>query len=138
VAAIAGSCAGTPPAAAAEVGFHEVRNFGDNPGNLKMFAYVPAGARSGAPVVVLFHGCGGSAAGLAQTTGWRKYADAYGFTIVFPEQKPTYHLQSMGHQAPIDPGTGIDKCGTAGQGCSSMCGPYYATRFFGLGAAAAP
>ncbi|MFB4425936.1 PHB depolymerase family esterase [Streptomyces sp. QL37] len=73
--------------ARAETGFHEVPAFGSNPGNLKMFAYVPETARSGAPVVVLFHGCGGSAQNLDVDTGWRKYADTYGFTLVLPEQK---------------------------------------------------
>ncbi|MFF3505689.1 alpha/beta hydrolase family esterase [Streptomyces sp. NPDC003247] len=73
--------------ARAQTGFHEVQDFGSNPGNLKMFAYVPEQAQSGAPVVVLFHGCGGAAQDLDVNTGWRKYADAYGFTIVFPEQK---------------------------------------------------
>jgi poly(hydroxyalkanoate) depolymerase family esterase len=84
--ALAGAVALAAPATA-QTGFHEVRDFGSNPGNLRMFAYVPASAQTGAPVVVLFHGCGGSAQGLDQSTGWRKYADAYGFTIVFPEQK---------------------------------------------------
>ncbi|WP_320784286.1 PHB depolymerase family esterase [Streptomyces sp. CRN 30] len=73
--------------ARAQTGFHEVTAFGSNPGNLRMFAYVPASATSGAPVVVLFHGCGGSARDLDVNTGWRKYADAYGFTLVLPEQK---------------------------------------------------
>ncbi|MFJ6855098.1 alpha/beta hydrolase family esterase [Streptomyces sp. NPDC091271] len=214
--------------ARAETGFHEVPAFGSNPGNLKMFAYVPEKARSGAPVVVLFHGCGGSAQNLDVDTGWRKYADAYGFTLVLPEQKDenfrtgsfapcpgrydlvspegwgdrirgahpgyagerprvqiwhggsdllinkkslekqrdgwtavfgvpqtpsstsrpalgvtkqvygsgqveTYLIDAMGHEAPVDPGTGIDNCGTAGQGHDSLCGPYYAAEFFGLG-----
>ncbi|MGW7518467.1 extracellular catalytic domain type 1 short-chain-length polyhydroxyalkanoate depolymerase [Streptomyces sp. NPDC054796] len=76
-----------PRAQAAQTGFHEVRDFGSNPGNLKMFAYVPEKAQTGAPVVVLFHHCGGAARDLDVNTGWRKYADAYGFTVVFPEQK---------------------------------------------------
>ncbi|GAA4804241.1 extracellular catalytic domain type 1 short-chain-length polyhydroxyalkanoate depolymerase [Streptomyces ziwulingensis] len=319
VAVLAAALVAAVPARA-QTGFHEVQDFGGNPGNLKMFAYVPQGAASGAPVVVLFHGCGGSAQNLDVDTGWRKYADAYGFTIVFPEQKEenvgsgglvphkcfsawnpadrtragqgearsvvqmvdhmkerygadadrvyaagysgggaatnvmlaaypdvfkagavffgmaygcadteddyfdtgllapcpgrinsltprqwgdklrganpgwtgarprvqiwhggsdllinknslekqrdgwtdvlglpqtpaatsrpalgvtkqvygsgqveTYLINSMGHEAPVDPGTGIDKCGTAGQGHDSLCGPYYAARFFGLG-----
>ncbi|WP_198679325.1 extracellular catalytic domain type 1 short-chain-length polyhydroxyalkanoate depolymerase [Thermomonospora amylolytica] len=75
------------PAAQAAVGFHEVTGFGTNPGNLRMFAYVPQNAQSGAPVVVLFHGCGGQAQNLDVGTGWRKYADTWGFTLVMPEQK---------------------------------------------------
>ncbi|QFG19886.1 PHB depolymerase family esterase [Actinomadura sp. WMMB 499] len=86
-AAAAAWCADVPRAAAAPTGFHEVTDFGPNPGNLTMYAYVPESARPGAPVVVLFHGCGGDARDLDVNTGWRKYADTYGFTIVFPEQK---------------------------------------------------
>ena len=74
--------------ARAQTGFHEVTNFGSNPGNLRMFAYVPENAPSGAPVVVIFHPCGGYAQNLDVDTGWRKYADAFGFTLVLPEQKP--------------------------------------------------
>ncbi|MEW2352341.1 PHB depolymerase family esterase [Spirillospora sp. NPDC029432] len=85
--ALTGTAWALAPPASAQTGFHEVRAFGSNPGNLRMFAYVPAAAQNGAPVVVLFHGCGGSAEDLDVNTGWRKFADAYGFTIVFPEQK---------------------------------------------------
>ncbi|MEV0027013.1 hypothetical protein AB0H45_33425 [Streptomyces atroolivaceus] len=48
-------------------------------------------------------------------------------------QVETYLIDAMGHEAPVDPGTGIDRCGTAGQGHGSLCGPYYAARFLGLG-----
>ncbi|MBW6433552.1 PHB depolymerase family esterase [Actinoplanes hulinensis] len=83
----AAGLAGIGPAAAA-TGFSEVTSFGSNPGNQRMFTYVPASAGTGAPVVVLFHGCGGQARDLDVNTGWRKYADLYGFHLVLPEQKP--------------------------------------------------
>ncbi|WP_160147065.1 extracellular catalytic domain type 1 short-chain-length polyhydroxyalkanoate depolymerase [Thermomonospora echinospora] len=88
LAAFVGGWLAGGPVARAAVGFQEVTGFGSNPGNLRMFTYVPSNGQSGAPVVVLFHGCGGSANGLDTATGWRKYADAYGFTLVMPEQKP--------------------------------------------------
>ncbi|BAL91104.1 hypothetical protein AMIS_58840 [Actinoplanes missouriensis 431] len=69
-------------------GFQEVSGFGSNPGNQRMFLYTPAAAGPGAPIVVLFHGCGGQALNLDVSTGWRKYADLYGFHLVMPEQKP--------------------------------------------------
>jgi hypothetical protein len=47
-------------------------------------------------------------------------------------QVETYLIASMGHEAPVDPGIGIDKCGTVGQVHDSLCGPYYAAEFFGL------
>mgnify|MGYP001493480791 CR=1 FL=1 len=73
------------PARAAISG--EVTNFGSNPGNLRMFQYVPTNVQPNPPVVVVMHGCGGSASGLDVNTGWRKFADAWGFVLVLPEQK---------------------------------------------------
>ncbi|MBB2941057.1 poly(hydroxyalkanoate) depolymerase family esterase [Actinoplanes lutulentus] len=77
-----------PVASVSASGFGEVVGFGSNPGNQRMFLYTPATAGPGAAVVVLFHGCGGQAVNLDVSTGWRKYADLYGFHIVMPEQKP--------------------------------------------------
>jgi poly(hydroxyalkanoate) depolymerase family esterase len=39
----------------------EVTSFGSNPGNLRMFHYVPANRPAGAPLVVVAHGCSGTA-----------------------------------------------------------------------------
>ncbi|MFE6286574.1 hypothetical protein [Streptomyces sp. NPDC057877] len=75
IALLAAALGAAAPSRAAQTGCHEVTDFGSDPGNLKMFAHVPQQARSGAPVVVLFHGCGGAAQNLDVTTGWRKYAD---------------------------------------------------------------
>ncbi|MFC4071737.1 extracellular catalytic domain type 1 short-chain-length polyhydroxyalkanoate depolymerase [Actinoplanes subglobosus] len=74
--------------ATAATGFTEVTAFGTNPGNQRMFTYVPPAAAPGAPVIVLFHGCGGQAQDLDVNTGWRKYADLYGVHLILPEQKP--------------------------------------------------
>ena len=52
-----------PPARAASL--VEVTSFGTNPGNLRMFKYVPTGLPSNAPVVVAMHGCTQSAASSA-------------------------------------------------------------------------
>jgi len=63
-----------------------VYSFGSNPGALQMFKYVPASMPSGAPVVVLLHGCSQSAASYDDETGWVKYANQYKFYLVFAQQ----------------------------------------------------
>ena len=65
----------------------QVTSFGSNPGNLNMYVYRPDGLGSGAPVVVAMHGCTQNANAYYTNSGWRKFADQWGFTLVFPEQK---------------------------------------------------
>jgi poly(hydroxyalkanoate) depolymerase family esterase len=69
----------------------QVTSFGSNPGNLNMFVYRPDGLGSGAPLVVAMHGCTQSANAYYANSGWRKFADQWGFTLVFPEQKSANH-----------------------------------------------
>ncbi|MFD7453325.1 PHB depolymerase family esterase [Kitasatospora sp. NPDC059827] len=76
---------GTPDASADSGTFQQVSGFGSNPGRLTMYSYVPAGLPAGAPLVVALHGCGQSANDYYQDSGWPKYADAYGFAVVFPQ-----------------------------------------------------
>ncbi|MBD0676025.1 alpha/beta hydrolase family esterase [Streptomyces sp. CBMA156] len=65
--------------------FRQVTGFGTNPGNLAMYTYTPAGLPSGAPLVVALHGCVQSATDYYRNSGWTKFADQYGFTVVFPQ-----------------------------------------------------
>jgi len=51
-----------------------------------MFAYVPSSMRPGAPLVVILHGCGQTAADYDKGTGWTDLADQLGFAILAPEQ----------------------------------------------------
>lgn len=73
----------SPPASAA--GLTQVTGFGTNPGNLSMFTYAPAALPAGAPLVVALHGCTQSANDYYAHSGWPKFADAYGFALVFPQ-----------------------------------------------------
>ncbi len=63
-----------------------VSGFGTNPGALYMYKYVPAGVAANAPMVVLLHGCGQTAASYDDETGWVKFADQYKFYLVFAQQ----------------------------------------------------
>ncbi len=65
----------------------EVTNFGANPGNLRMLAYVPQGLPPGAPLVVVLHGCTQTAAGYDAGAGWSCLAKRHGFAVLLPEQQ---------------------------------------------------
>ncbi len=65
----------------------DVDHFGANPGNLHMRKYVPKGLDHSAPLVVVLHGCTQTAASFDRGTGWSALADAFGFALLFPEQK---------------------------------------------------
>ncbi|WP_395297891.1 PHB depolymerase family esterase [Kitasatospora hibisci] len=69
--------------------FRQITGFGTNPGNLAMFSYVPAGLPAGAPLVVAMHGCVQTADDYHRDSGWTKFADLYGFAVVFPQTGPT-------------------------------------------------
>ena len=64
----------------------EVRDFGTNPGQLRMLTYVPDHLPESAPLVVILHGCTQTAASFDKGTGWSTLADRYGFALLLPEQ----------------------------------------------------
>jgi len=70
-------------------GLTQVGNFGSNPGSLTMYSYLPASLPSNAPLVVAMHGCTQNANDYFAHSGWPKYADMFGFALVFPEQPST-------------------------------------------------
>jgi poly(hydroxyalkanoate) depolymerase family esterase len=65
----------------------QVSSFGSNPGNLAMFSYRPDGIGGGRPLVVALHGCTQNASAYFTNSGWKKYADLWGFSLVLPEQR---------------------------------------------------
>nr|VFJ95151.1 MAG: esterase, PHB depolymerase family [Candidatus Kentron sp. LFY] len=64
----------------------EVTDFGSNPGNLRMFTYVPRDLPAGAPLVVALHGCTQTAAAYDEGAGWSQLADRFGFSLLLPQQ----------------------------------------------------
>jgi poly(hydroxyalkanoate) depolymerase family esterase len=80
--------------AAQAVTLTQVTGFGSNPGNLKMFVYVPSGLPSGAPLVVAMHGCTESASVYSTQTEWGNLADRFRFAVVFPEQQSANNSSS--------------------------------------------
>jgi poly(hydroxyalkanoate) depolymerase family esterase len=63
----------------------EFEGFGDNPGRLRMLAYVPAGV-AGGPLVVILHGCGQDPAQFAADSGWIDLADRLHVPLLLPQQ----------------------------------------------------
>ena len=55
-------------------------------GALRMRTFVPPALPSGAPLVVVLHGCTQTAAGYDHAAGWSRLAAAHGFALLFPEQ----------------------------------------------------
>ncbi|MFL3662417.1 MAG: alpha/beta hydrolase family esterase [Flavobacteriales bacterium] len=67
----------------------QVKDFGENKGNLKMYNYVPENLPESTrvPLVFVLHGCTQSAEQIASETGWNKLADSLHFIVVYPEQR---------------------------------------------------
>lgn len=71
----------------------ETAAFGSNPGQLRMFAYVPDRLKSSPALIVVLHGCLQDAAGYDFGAGWSTLADRYGFALLFPEQQAANNPQ---------------------------------------------
>jgi poly(hydroxyalkanoate) depolymerase family esterase len=71
----------------------ETRGFGANPGDLRMFSYVPDNLQPAPGLVVVLHGCGQTAAGYDLGAGWSTLAKHYGFALLMPEQQPANNAQ---------------------------------------------
>lgn len=81
---LAGLLTGVTPASAATV--TEVTGFGSNPGNLRMFRYLPDGLPANRPLVVALHGCTQTAR-YGSDAGWVELADRFRFALLLPEQQ---------------------------------------------------
>lgn len=61
--------------------------FGSNPGNLRMFSYLPDSIDPAAPLIVVLHGCTQKATTFARDAGWLALADRTRAVLLLPEQK---------------------------------------------------
>jgi poly(hydroxyalkanoate) depolymerase family esterase len=76
----------TPATSSVSSKLKENDNFGNNPGALRMFVYVPTSLRTPLRLVAILHGCGQTAANYEKGTGWTDLAQLLGFAILAPEQ----------------------------------------------------
>ena len=69
-----------------------VNNFGDNPGHLRMYQYIPKNLDTGkvVPLMLVLHGSGQTAFSLSRASGFNKLADSLGFIVIYPDQ-PFYN-----------------------------------------------
>ena len=65
----------------------QTKGFGSNPGQLQARTFVPADLPSGAPLVVVLHGCTQNAGVYDIGSGWSQLAQREGFALLFPEQQ---------------------------------------------------
>ncbi|MEU2351437.1 PHB depolymerase family esterase [Streptomyces misionensis] len=70
------------PASAASL--TQVTNFGDNPGNMRMYVYVPDTHTAKPAIVLAMHGCGGSGPDFYSGSEFASLADRYGFIVIYP------------------------------------------------------
>lgn len=77
------------PVSKAQSQMPEIKNFGSNPGNLKMYFHAPNstwGSSLKKPMVIVLHGCSQTAEIVARQSGWNKLADENGFYVLYPQQ----------------------------------------------------
>lgn len=60
---------------------------GSNPGNLRMYTFIPDDLPEKVPLVVVLHGCTQTAAGYEVGAGWSTLAERFGFALLMPEQQ---------------------------------------------------
>jgi poly(hydroxyalkanoate) depolymerase family esterase len=72
----------------------ETGDFGSNPGDLRMFSFVPDDLQQPPALVVVLHGCGQTAAGYDLGAGWSTLAKHYGFALLMPEQQSSNNANS--------------------------------------------
>jgi poly(hydroxyalkanoate) depolymerase family esterase len=72
----------------------EVGDFGSNPGNLRMFKYVPDQIPPSAALVVVMHGCAQNARTFADESGWIQLADKLRLALALPEQTQANNVQN--------------------------------------------
>ncbi|KAG9497387.1 hypothetical protein J7337_010247 [Fusarium musae] len=65
--------------------FTEVTNYGNNPTGTRMWLYVPKTLASKPAIVVGIHWCTGSAQAYYQGTQWARYAETYGYIVIYPQ-----------------------------------------------------
>jgi poly(hydroxyalkanoate) depolymerase family esterase len=77
-----------PPTDSWNSALAEVRDFGSNPGNLRMFTFAPPRLAPSSALVVVLHGCTQTAASYDFGAGWSTLASRYGFALLLPQQQP--------------------------------------------------
>jgi acetylxylan esterase len=65
--------------------YSQISNFGANPSGAKMFLYKPNNVAAKPAVIVAVHHCQGTAQSYYGSTPYARFADTYGFLVIYPE-----------------------------------------------------
>jgi poly(hydroxyalkanoate) depolymerase family esterase len=95
------------PKAAYAAQLQQVTNFGNNPGNLEMYVYVPDNVAPNPAIVVANHFCTGSGPVYYSGTQFDELAEQYGYIVVYPSVTRSSKCFDVASQASLS-GTGGD------------------------------
>ncbi|QRV73222.1 carbohydrate esterase family 1 protein [Ceratobasidium sp. AG-Ba] len=90
-----------------------ISNFGSNPTNVKLYAYVPNSVKSNPAMLVALHYCQGSAQALYSGTSFKQYADQYGFVVMYPSAPDSGGCWDVHTNATFTHNAGGDSLGIA-------------------------
>ncbi|KAJ7458142.1 carbohydrate esterase family 1 and carbohydrate-binding module family 1 protein [Mycena latifolia] len=93
----------------------QVTDFGINPTNVGMFAYIPTSVTATPAVVVAIHDCNGTAQTYFASSPYPQFADTYGFIVIYPSSPNTDTCWDV-----TSPATLIRDGGGDSQGIASM------------------
>lgn len=89
--------------------YKEIKDFGANPGNTKMFLYIPDNVAAKPAVLVAIHWCSGTANAIYTSNTFSPLADLYGFIIIFPDANSSdgcweiHSQEALTHNGGSDP-----------------------------------
>jgi poly(hydroxyalkanoate) depolymerase family esterase len=95
------------PKAAQAAQLEQITSFGNNPGNLEMYVYVPDNVAQNPAIVVANHFCTGSAQALYNGLPYDELAEQYGYIVVYPSVTRSSKCFDVASQASLS-GTGGD------------------------------
>lgn len=73
----------------------EIKSFGQNPGNLRMFIFDKiTSTNKPIPLIIALHGCNQDAIDFAELSGWNKIAQNQKFLVLYPQQKWTNNVSN--------------------------------------------
>ncbi|NQY58914.1 PHB depolymerase family esterase [Cognatishimia sp.] len=69
----------------ASIGVDRAQDFHHDGADRQFFLHIPKGLPDKAPLLIALHGLGGDAARLRYGLGFNRYADEYGFAVLYPQ-----------------------------------------------------
>jgi poly(hydroxyalkanoate) depolymerase family esterase len=89
--------------------YKEIKDFGENPGNTKMFLYIPDKVATKPSILVAIHWCSGTANAIYTSNTFSPLADQYGFIVIFPDANSSdgcwevHSQEALTHNGGSDP-----------------------------------